>query len=87
MTTRTTGSLTPDEERVTVAQRLLVHLGASLVCQPFDPQTHEQLRSWLADEAQSVLASLEALRARPDDELRSRAGDLCGHQLWSDGAA
>ncbi|MCA1219296.1 hypothetical protein [Streptomyces sp. 8L] len=79
--------MSSDEARVTVAQRLLVRLGAALVYQPFDVETHERLRAWLADEAASVLASLEALRARPDDELRARVAELCGHDLRTDGAA
>ncbi|WP_432095625.1 hypothetical protein [Streptomyces sp. bgisy100] len=73
--------LDADEERVTRAQRLLIHLGAALVSQPFDTDTYNRLRAFLADDADDVLASLEALRQRPETELRQRITELAGHTL------
>ncbi|MCX5078826.1 hypothetical protein OHA84_37635 (plasmid) [Streptomyces sp. NBC_00513] len=78
-------SLDADEERVTRAQRLLVHLGAALVARPFDPGTHERLRAFLDEDADAVLASLAALRRRPEAELRNRIAELAGHSLRSAG--
>ncbi|TDU67912.1 hypothetical protein EDD91_7971 [Streptomyces sp. KS 21] len=78
-------SLDADEERVTRAQRLLIHLGAALVARPFDTGTHEQLRAFLDEDAESALASLAALRRRPEAELRSRIAELAGHTLRSAG--
>lgn len=80
-------SLSADEERVTRAQRLLVHLGAALVARPFDTGTHEQLRAFLDVDAEPVLASLAALSRRPEAELRSRIAELAGHTLRSAGGA
>ncbi|MFE4540223.1 hypothetical protein ACFRKB_35020 [Streptomyces scopuliridis] len=73
--------LDADEERVTRAHRLLIQLGAALVCQPFDSRTHDRLRRFLADDADDVLTSLEALRQRPEAELRRRITELDGHTL------
>ncbi|MEJ8631966.1 hypothetical protein [Streptomyces sp. MS2.AVA.5] len=77
--------LDADEERVTRAQRLLIHLGAALVSQPFDTHTHDRLRTFLADDADDVLASLDALRQRPEAELRQRIAELAGHRLMLHG--
>ncbi|MFH8736831.1 hypothetical protein [Streptomyces sp. NPDC017964] len=74
-----------DEERVTRAQRLLIQLGAALVCQPFDTRTHDRLRSFLTDDADEVLTSLHALQQRPETELRRRAAELVGHSLRATG--
>ncbi|MFD9078208.1 hypothetical protein [Streptomyces erythrochromogenes] len=74
-------SLDADEERVTRAQRLLIHLGAALVARPFDTSTHEQLRAFLDEDAEPALASLAALRRRPEAELRNRIAELAGHTL------
>lgn len=77
-----------DEERVTRAQRLLIQLGAALVSCTFDTRTHDQLRVFLADEASHALASLQALQARPEADLRRRVAELIGHDLLrSAGAA
>lgn len=73
--------LDADEERVTRAQRLLIQLGAALVSHPFDTHTHNRLRAFFADDAADVLASLEALRQRPESELRRRIAELAGHTL------
>lgn len=73
--------LNADEERVTRAQRLLIQLGAALVSQPFDTHTHDRLRAFLAEDADDVLASLEALRQQPEAELRRRISELAGHTL------
>ncbi|MBD0743003.1 hypothetical protein [Streptomyces sp. CBMA152] len=81
----TKAPLDADEERVTRAQRLLIQLGAALVCQPFDTRTHDQLRAFLAEDAHDVLASLEVLRQRPEVELRRRVAELAGHHLLSTG--
>ncbi len=78
-------SLDADEERVTRAQRLLIHLGAALVARPFDTATHEQLRAFLDEDAEPVLASLAALSHRPEAELRNRIAELAGHTLRSAG--
>ncbi|WP_329583564.1 hypothetical protein [Streptomyces sp. NBC_01361] len=77
--------LDTDEERVTRAQRLLIQLGAALVCQPFDTHTHDRLRAFLADDADAVLASLHALQQRPEAERRRRAAELVGHRLRATG--
>ncbi|MFF9594085.1 hypothetical protein ACF1FX_33730 [Streptomyces sp. NPDC014646] len=82
-----TASLDVDEQRVARAQRLLIQLGASLVSQPFDTRTHDQLRDFLAHDAPDVLASLAALRQRPEADLRRRADELAGHSLYAGGAA
>ncbi|MER6610771.1 hypothetical protein ABT282_33975 [Streptomyces sp. NPDC000927] len=74
-------SLDTDEERVTRAQRLLIQLGAELVSHPFDTHTHDRLRAFLCDDADDVLASLEALRRRPETELQQRIAELSGHTL------
>ncbi|WP_331719657.1 hypothetical protein [Streptomyces virginiae] len=74
-------SLDADEERVTRAQRLLIHLGAALVARPFDTSTHEKLRAFLDEDAELALASLAALRRRPEAELRNRIAELAGHTL------
>lgn len=73
--------LDADEERVTRAQHLLIQLGAALVAQPFDIHTHDQLRAFLAKDADGVLASLETLQQRPETELRQRIAELAGHTL------
>ncbi|MFE4277852.1 hypothetical protein OG590_39880 (plasmid) [Streptomyces goshikiensis] len=78
-------SLDADEERVTRAQRLLIHLGAALVAAPFDTGTYERLRAFLDEDAEPVLASLAALRRRPEAELRDRIAELAGHTLRSAG--
>ncbi|MFD6113821.1 hypothetical protein ACFWG0_27435 [Streptomyces yangpuensis] len=78
-------SLDADEERVTRAQRLLIHLGAALVAHPFDTGTHEKLRAFLDEDAEPVLASLAALGRRPEAELRRRIAELAGHTLRSAG--
>lgn len=70
-----------DEERVTQAQRLLIGLGAALVHRPFDTATHDKLRSFLTDDVDAVLASLQALQQRPEAELRARIDELAGHHL------
>ncbi|MEU8708669.1 hypothetical protein [Streptomyces sp. NPDC048565] len=79
--------LDADEERVTRAQRLLIHLGAALVSQPFDTHTHDRLRLFLAEDAAAVLASLDALRQRPETELRQRIAELAGHNLLPAGGS
>lgn len=79
--------LDADEERVTRAQRLLIHLGAALVHRPFDTATHERLRTFLAEDAEAVLASLEVLQQRPETELRRRIAELAGHRLFAGGMA
>ncbi|WP_411107321.1 hypothetical protein [Streptomyces sp. cmx-4-9] len=84
-TSATATSLDADEERVTRAQRLLIHLGAALVAHPFDTGTHEQLRAFLDEDAEPVLASLAALSRRPEAELRQRIAELAGHTLRSAG--
>ncbi|MFB7356145.1 hypothetical protein [Streptomyces gardneri] len=76
-----TTSLDADEERVTRAQRLLIHLGAALVAHPFDTGTHAKLRAFLDEDAELALASLAALSRRPEAELRSRIAELAGHTL------
>ncbi|MFB7453251.1 hypothetical protein [Streptomyces sp. NPDC056194] len=78
-------SLDADEERVTRAQRLLIHLGAALVACPFDTGTYDRLRAFLDEDAEPVLASLAALRRRPEEELRNRIAELAGHNLRSAG--
>ncbi|MEW1637458.1 hypothetical protein AB0469_25720 [Streptomyces sp. NPDC093801] len=78
-------SLDADEERVTRAQRLLIHLGAALVAHPFDTGTHAKLRAFLDEDAEPVLASLDVLRRRPEAELRHRIAELAGHNLRSAG--
>lgn len=78
-------SLDADEERVTRAQRLLTYLGAALVACPFDTGTHDRLRAFLDEDAEPVLASLAALRRRPEAELRNRIAELAGHTLRSAG--
>ncbi|GEB57384.1 hypothetical protein [Streptomyces gardneri] len=80
-------SLDADEERVTRAQRLLIHLGAALVAHPFDTGTHAKLRAFLDEDAEPALASLAALSRRPEAELRSRIAELAGHTLRSAGGA
>lgn len=85
MPPRTKTRLDADEERVTRAQRLLIGLGAALVHTPFDTTTHDQLRTFLTDDAPKVLASLEALRRRPEAELRARIAELAGHNLLPTG--
>ncbi|WP_316782874.1 hypothetical protein [Streptomyces sasae] len=87
MPTRTKARLDEDEERVTRAQRLLIGLGAALVHTPFDTTTHDRLRTFLADDADQVLASLEVLRRRPEAELRARVAELAGHNLLPAGGA
>jgi hypothetical protein len=87
MPARTRTRLDEDEERVTRAQRLLIGLGAALVHTPFDTTTHDKLRSFLTDDAAEVLASLEALRRRPEAELRARIAELAGHNLLATGGA
>ncbi|MDX2758365.1 hypothetical protein [Streptomyces europaeiscabiei] len=87
MPTRTRTRLDEDEERVTRAQRLLIGLGASLVATPFDTTTYDKLRSFLTDDADKVLASLEVLRGRPEAELRARVAELAGHNLLPSGGA
>ncbi|CAC36663.1 hypothetical protein PV411_38240 [Streptomyces sp. NRRL_B-16638] len=87
MPSRTKTGLDEDEERVTRAQRLLIGLGAALVHTPFDTTTHDRLRSFLTDDADEVLTSLEALRRRPEAELRARIAELCGHSLLAEGSA
>ncbi|MFJ2007994.1 hypothetical protein [Streptomyces chartreusis] len=87
MPTRTRTRLDEDEERVTRAQRLLIGLGAALVATPFDTTTYEKLRSFLTDDAEKVLASLEVLRGRPEAELRARVAELAGHNLLPSGGA
>lgn len=87
MPTRTRTRLDEDEERVTRAQRLLIGLGAALVHTPFDTTTYDKLRSFLTDDAEQVLASLEVLRRRPEAELRARVAELAGHNLLTGGAA
>ncbi|EFL19947.1 hypothetical protein [Streptomyces sp. C] len=74
-------SLDADEERVTRAQRLLIHLGAALVARPFDTGTHDKLRAFLHEDAEPVLASLAVLSRRPEAELRHRIAELAGHTL------
>ncbi|MFE6713952.1 hypothetical protein [Streptomyces sp. NPDC057695] len=82
MTTPAAASaLDADEERVTRAQRLLIHLGAALVARPFDTSTHERLRAFLDEDAEPALASLAVLSRRPEAELRSRIAELAGHTL------
>ncbi|MER7111156.1 hypothetical protein [Streptomyces sp. NPDC000229] len=83
----TKAHLDADEERVTRAQRLLIQLGAALVCQPFDTRTHDRLRAFLAEDADDVLASLAALQQRPEAELRNRITELAGHNLLPFGGA
>ncbi|MEU2391894.1 hypothetical protein [Streptomyces sp. NPDC007369] len=78
-------SLDADEERVTRAQRLLIHLGAALVARPFDTGTHAKLRAFLDEDAEPALASLAALSRRPEAELRNRIAELAGHTLRSAG--
>lgn len=78
-------SLDANEERVTRAQRLLIHLGAALVAHPFDTGTHEKLRAFLDEDAEPVLASLAALSRRPEAELRRRIAELAGNTLRSAG--
>jgi hypothetical protein len=85
MPTRTRTRLDEDEERVTRAQRLLIGLGAALVAAPFDTTTYDKLRSFLTDDAEKVLASLEVLRERPEAELRARVAELADHHLLSVG--
>ncbi|MFJ6784484.1 hypothetical protein [Streptomyces yangpuensis] len=85
MTTSAATSLDADEERVTRAQRLLIHLGAALVAHPFDTTTHEKLRAFLDEDAEPVLASLAALSRRPEAELRRRIAELAGNTLRSAG--
>ncbi|MFD9047865.1 hypothetical protein [Streptomyces zaomyceticus] len=80
-----TPPLDADEERVTRAQRLLIHLGATLVACPFDTGTYDKLRAFLDEDAEPVLASLAALRLRPEEELRRRIAELAGHTLRSAG--
>ncbi|MER7959174.1 hypothetical protein [Streptomyces sp. NPDC096030] len=80
-------SLDADEERVTRAQRLLIHLGAALVARPFDTGTHEKLRAFLHKDAEPALASLAVLSRRPEAELRSRIAELAGHPLRSAGSS
>ena len=87
MTPRTRTRLDEDEERVTRAQRLLIGLGAALVHRPFDTTTHDKLLSFLTDDAEKVLASLEVLRRRPEAELRARVAELAGHSLLPTGGA
>lgn len=87
MPTRTRPRLDEDEERVTRAQRLLIGLGAALVATPFDTTTYDKLRSFLTDDAEQVLASLEVLRGRPEAELRARVAELAGHNLLPSGGA
>ncbi|MER5563737.1 hypothetical protein ABT071_34675 [Streptomyces sp. NPDC002506] len=79
--------LDTDEERVTRAQRRLIALGAALVKTPFDTATHDQLRQFLTHDADDVLTSLQALEARPEDELRARIAELAGHHLLTGGGA
>ncbi|WP_328335765.1 MULTISPECIES: hypothetical protein [unclassified Streptomyces] len=74
-------NLDADEERVTRAHRLLIGLGAALVHHPFDVATHERLRAFLSDDAETVLMSLRVLEQRPEAELRKRIAELCGHHL------
>lgn len=81
MPARTRPRLDDDEECVTRAQRLLIGLGAALVHTPFDTNTHDQLRTFLTNDAPKVLASLEVLRERPEAELRARITELAGHHL------
>ncbi|MFF4427041.1 hypothetical protein ACFY04_40950 [Streptomyces sp. NPDC001549] len=78
-------SLDADEERVTRAQRQLIHLGAALVARPFDTGTYEKLRAFLDEDAERVLAALAAFRRRPEAELRIRIAELAGHTLRSAG--
>ncbi|MFJ3674001.1 hypothetical protein ACIPSE_46955 [Streptomyces sp. NPDC090106] len=85
MPTVTKTRLDEDEERVTRAQRLLIGLGAALVATPFDASTYDKLRSFLTDDADKVLASLEVLSGRPEAELRARAAELAGHHLLAGG--
>ncbi|MER7350698.1 hypothetical protein ABT390_35430 [Streptomyces aurantiacus] len=80
-------SLDADEERVTRAQHLLIHLGAALVHQPFDPDTHERLRAFLEHDAPAVLTSLHQLQQRSEPELRARIAELAGHSLLPAGGA
>ncbi|MGW1550496.1 hypothetical protein [Streptomyces sp. NPDC002346] len=79
--------LDADEERITRAQRLLIQLGAALVSHPFDTHTHDRLRAFLAEDADGVLASLEALQQRSESELRRRIAELSGHTLRSFGGS
>ncbi|MFI0742372.1 hypothetical protein ACH4PU_30500 [Streptomyces sp. NPDC021100] len=81
MPTTTSARLDRDEERVTSAQRLLVALGAALVATPFDRGVHDQLRRFLANDAEGVLASLRVLEQRPEEDLRTRIAELAGHSL------
>ncbi|MET7563713.1 hypothetical protein ABZS95_26465 [Streptomyces sp. NPDC005479] len=81
MTQTAKAPLDADEERVTRAQRLLIQLGAALVSHPFDTHTHDQLRAFLAKDADGVLASLATLQQRPETELRQRSDELAGHTL------
>ncbi|MFI1177570.1 hypothetical protein [Streptomyces melanogenes] len=83
----TKASLDTDEERVTRAQRLLIQLGAALVCQPFDTRTHDRLRAFLDEDAHAVLASLQILQQRPETELRRRIAELAGHRLLPTGGS
>ncbi|MET9427888.1 MULTISPECIES: hypothetical protein [unclassified Streptomyces] len=87
MSQTTKAPLDADEERVTRAHRLLIQLGAALVCQPFDTRTHDRLRAFLTDDAADVLASLHVLQQRPEAELRRRVAELAGHSLLPIGGA
>ncbi|MDH6129799.1 hypothetical protein [Kitasatospora sp. GP82] len=81
----TTTRLDADEERVTRAQRLLIHLGAALVHRPFDTDTHDRLRAFLDQDASQVLASLRVLQQRPEAQLRKRIAELAGHHILPTG--
>ncbi|MFF0629766.1 hypothetical protein [Streptomyces sp. NPDC004296] len=74
--------LDQDEARVSAARRTLIMLGAALVDQPFDTTTHQRLLHLLTGEhLQCALAAVEALRRRPEEELRDRIAELSGHGL------
>lgn len=79
--------LDPDEERVTLAQRQLIQLGAALVHRPFDTAVHDKLRDFLDGEAAGVLESLRALELRPEADLRARIDELSGHRVAPLGGA
>ncbi|MFJ5680306.1 hypothetical protein [Streptomyces sp. NPDC093097] len=74
--------LDQEEARVSATRRMLIMLGAALVDQPFDTTTHHRLVQLLTGEhLQGALAAVDALRQRPEQELRDRIAELSGHGL------
>ncbi|NGN63192.1 hypothetical protein G5C51_04620 [Streptomyces sp. A7024] len=79
--------LDADQRRINEGWTQAIRLGVALVSRPLDEATYDELRSFIAVEADAVVASLNALRDRDEPALRAQIADLERHGAWTGGTA